>query len=737
MLDIDAGKVEDNQAQSKIAAIGTAVTNGVTIGLLEVLWWVSMLALIFAGPLSIYIGRAAVFIVAGGIVASTIIAFRSSWRGSIGMPQDVPTAILVVVTSRIISTATTGQSLDVMFATIVATVAIASIATGVFMYFLGVFKLGNLVRFLPFPVIAGFLGGTGWLLVLGGLSSSLASGRTADILLPQSIPFWIPTIAVALLIYLIGLKIERPILLPALLVLATGIFFGITVGIMGHSLTELTEAGWLVGALPADLQPQLPSLAEFRTINWGMILAQAGSIAVLVVASSIAMLLNNSGFELALHADLDPNKDLRAHGLANIFAGLVGGWPTYITPAWSSINSKDKRQHPLTGFIAPLISGILLWFATGWFAYLPRFIVGVSVAYLGIIFLIEWVVEPAKRLPRLEYGILLIILLIIAIFGLLEGVAAGLFLAVVLFVVSYSRIEVVRYVMSGLHQQSRVTRVADHRNFLRTVGDEIQILQLQGYIFFGSANRLLENVREIVAEQELSYLLLDFERVSGIDSTALLSFSKMQKLLERQNTALMLTSVSTEAQEMIEQEIPLELTTNLTLHKSLDAALQTAEDQQLINHGFDPATPVPSFEEQISKILPDAKNIPQLLELLEVQELEHGHYLMHAGDEANDMFFVKEGGLTAQLEREDGSVVRLESMSMGRSVGELGFYLNQKRTAAVVSSGPSVVYRLTKDNLAKIEQDHPDVASTIHRLIVNLLSDRVTHLVGVVDVLHQ
>ena len=46
MLDIDAGKVEDNQAQSKIAAIGTAVTNGVTIGLLEVLWWVSMLSLI-------------------------------------------------------------------------------------------------------------------------------------------------------------------------------------------------------------------------------------------------------------------------------------------------------------------------------------------------------------------------------------------------------------------------------------------------------------------------------------------------------------------------------------------------------------------------------------------------------------------------------------------------------------------------------------------------------------------
>ncbi len=736
MVHDDVNESQPEQSMGWLKAGGVALMNGATIGFLEVLWWISLLSLIFAGPLSVFVGRASVFMFVGAIISATLIAFRGSWRGSIGMPQDVPVAILVVITSRLVTTAPASVSPEDLFITITVTIGLASIIFGLFMTFLGFFKLGNLVRFLPFPVMAGFLGGTGWLLLIGGMASSLESGSTADILRPESIQFWVPAIVVGLIVYIAGLYSNRPIVLPAVLLLSAGVFFLITT-ILGYSIAELTQAGWLVGALPDGYQPQLPQLADFANVQWGLILAQSGSLAILAVASAIAMLLNNSGFELAINADLDPNKDLRAHGLANVLGGLVGGWPTYITPAWSSINAQDKKEHPLSGLIAPLITGVLLFYATQLFTFLPRFIMGATVAYIGIIFLAEWIIAPARRLPRLEYGIVLFILAVIAFFGLLEGVAVGLILAVILFVINYSQIDVLRYVMSGLYQQSRVTRVAEQRDFLRSVGEETQILQLQGYIFFGSANRLLDKVRELVDDNDIRFLILDFDRVSGIDSTALLSFSKIQQFLARQDIELFLCDLAPNDRALIEQELSGDLVKDIEIFKNVDMALQYSEDAQLIREGFDPSTPVPSLKEQMERTLPNAKNIDQMLSLLEEKHLKDGEYLMLAGDPALDMFFVKDGTVTAQLERDDGKIVRLETMSMGRSVGELGFYLNQSRTAAVVSQGDSIVYRLTKDNLAKIEQEHPDVASTIHRLIVNLLSDRVTHLVGVVDVLQQ
>ncbi|MEM9777893.1 MAG: SulP family inorganic anion transporter, partial [Chloroflexota bacterium] len=595
MIQGNAGQIEEVNEPTTFGRLWPSILNGTTIGLLEALWWVSLLALIFSGPLSVYIGRATFFIVAGSFVSTVFIAYRSSWRGSISVPQDVPTAILVVATGRIIVGIGETASADAVFVTSIATIGIASIAMGLFMYFLGVFKLGNLVRFLPFPVTAGFLAGTGWLLLIGGFSSSIASGQISDLLLPESIIFWLPTLAISIITYFIEKRFDSPVVLPIMLVVATAIFYGVTLG-QGYTLPQLTEAGWLVGELPAGFQPQIPNLADFRLVQWGAIVAEAGSLAVLVVASAVAMLLNNSGFELTVNKDFDPNSDLRAHGVANTMAGFVGGWPSYITPAWSSINSRDKKEHPLAGLIIPIVGGLLLWYATQLFAYLPRFVLGATVSYLGMMFLIEWALEPARRLPRLEYGILLAILGVIAFFGLLEGVAVGLVLAVILFVVNYSRINVLRYSMSGLHQQSRVTRTQEHREFLRSVGHQTQILQLQGYIFFGSANRLLDKVRKVVSEEEIEYLVLDFERVTGIDSTAVLSISKLQKFLALRNITLMISEISSDACCVIEKELPADVAADLQIFGNVDMALQAIEEQQLIDAGFDPQTPVPTFK---------------------------------------------------------------------------------------------------------------------------------------------
>jgi CRP-like cAMP-binding protein len=135
--------------------------------------------------------------------------------------------------------------------------------------------------------------------------------------------------------------------------------------------------------------------------------------------------------------------------------------------------------------------------------------------------------------------------------------------------------------------------------------------------------------------------------------------------------------------------------------------------------------------------LPQSVNAADVLQYLEQQHLGHGEYLIRQGDAPDDVFFIASGQVTAQIERPGHAPVRLETMRGGHVVGELGFYLDSKRNAAVVADEPSTVYRLTSRALQRMEQEAPELASTFHQIIVHLLAERVVHLSNTVDALHR
>ncbi len=110
---------------------------------------------------------------------------------------------------------------------------------------------------------------------------------------------------------------------------------------------------------------------------------------------------------------------------------------------------------------------------------------------------------------------------------------------------------------------------------------------------------------------------------------------------------------------------------------------------------------------------------------------------MRQGDESDSVFFIESGQFTAQLETPGQEPVRLQTSGAGRSLGEIGFYLGIKRTAAVVAKKPSVVYCLSRRDLARIEKTDPEAASMLHRVVVQVLGERVAHLTRVVDALER
>ena len=720
-----------------------SLTMGLVTGLLEIVLSLSFAALICTGDLSGFVAQGIGLALFSCIVVSLIVALFSSLPGTVAGTQDVPAAILVVMVTSISATMPAGATAHEGFITAVTAIALTTLITGLFFLGLGQFKLSGLIRFLPYPVVGGFLAGTGWLLVTGAIGLmadvSVSMANLPQLLSPEIVAQWLPGIAFAVLVLLLTQRFDHFLLLPGLIGGSVLLFF-VVMALLGNSTADLSAQGWFLGPFPAQSLYKPLALADLAEVNWLVISRQAINAATIVLISTVALLLNATGLEITVRRDVDLNREMQIAGFSNLIAGLGSGLIGYHQLSLSALNIKLSKSSRLSGLFAALLSGIVLLWGASVLSLVPTLVVGGLLFYLGLTFLQEWIVDAWRRLPKAEYAIVLMILVMIAAVGFLEGVALGILLAGIMFVVSYSRTDLVRHELSGKTFQSRVTRSPAHRDLLDEVGDKLYIAQLQGFIFFGTADKLLNLIRqrlESSTNQPVQYLVLDFRRVIGLDSTALLSFQKLIQLTETHQCALILTEVSAAMQQqMVNGGVGGE-NGRILFFPDLDLSVEWCEEALLRQAGIMPNATIESISDQLAALLPPGFDLTRLLHHLEQQSVAAGETIMQQGDAPEFLFFLESGQVTARLERAGLPPVRLETMRNGRVVGEIGFYLAQNRTASIVADEPSTLYRLSLHDLQRIEKEDPEAASLLHRLVVHLLAERVTHLVKTVDALQQ
>ena len=182
---------------------------------------------------------------------------------------------------------------------------------------------------------------------------------------------------------------------------------------------------------------------------------------------------------------------------------------------------------------------------------IPRMIVGGVLVFVGLSFLVAWVCDKRRSLPVGEYVIVLAILVTIATKGLLPGVVVGLVLAVVLFAVNYGRIELVREVAFGTRTAATSTALRASGASCRDRPTASRSCLLNGFVFFGTASGLLERIRKRVEAGPIMFLVVDLRRVTGIDASAVLSFSKAARLAEASGFELVFAGASDDVQAQL------------------------------------------------------------------------------------------------------------------------------------------------------------------------------------------
>ena len=166
-------------------------------------------------------------------------------------------------------------------------------------------------------------------------------------------------------------------------------------------------------------------------------------------------------------------------------------------------------------------------------SFVPRFVLGGLLLQLAGRLIWDWGLLSRRSLPLLDWFVVVAIVLITSSFGFLHALLFGLLAGCVIFAVDVSRIRVIRHQFGLDERSSSLVRSREESAFLLKQGGKVQILELSGYLFFGSAYSVLERVTTMVAERSPQEIIFEFSGVTGIDSSAGASFTKIRDLLRK------------------------------------------------------------------------------------------------------------------------------------------------------------------------------------------------------------
>ena len=705
---------------------------GLVSGIIIISIEISLAALIFSGDLDQFLAGGIGLMLFGAFVVGVTVTLTTSLPGMMAVPQDTPAAIMALVAAAI-GVSMAGQDPDAIYSTIVAAISLTSLLTAIFFLGLGRFKASGFVRYIPYPVVGGFLAGTGYLLSKGAfgvmVDMPLNIASLPALFSSANLILWVPGVIFAVTLLLLLRRWNHFLITPGALIVATLLFYG-TLLVAGIPVSEAASQGWLLGPFPSGGLYQPLSLSALGLVNWGAILQNLDKIATILALSIIALLLNASALEVTVKQDVDLNRELLAAGWANLAGGIAGSSVGYQTLGLSVLTHRLGAKSRLVNLISGLLCGVALFFGASLISFFPRPVLGGMILFLGFSFLTEWLIDARKALPSSDYILVWVILIIIATVGFLQGVVAGIFIAAILFVISYSQINSIKAILDGSMFHSKVDRPKAHRDLLHELGGEIFILRLQGYIFFGTIQSILERIHLRLRDQRsgpLKFLILDFQRVNRLDSSAVYGITRLKQLAEANNFVMVWTQVAPEIVSQLEcGGLHDRADDTFLIQESLDKGVEWCENRILANEGIQDITGViEGVKSQLERVFPDLDCADRLMKYLERRVLETGETLIKQDDPSDEMYFIESGMMTIQLELPSGRRVRLRSIRGGATVGEMGIYLGGQRSASVVADRPSTVYRLSRQSLEKMRENDPEIAALFHEWIARLLAERI------------
>lgn len=628
---------------------------------------------------------------------------------------------------------------------IVLLLTVLGILTGLIQMLIGFLGAGQLIKYIPYPVVSGYLSGVGLIIIgsqiprfVGAPSQALwwQAGTSPQLWDERSVVVGLVTVLVALLA-------------PRLTKAVPSTILGILAGVLAYvglartdaSMRTLLDNPLVLGPLGASGSGYF-SIISGRWLEIGELkLAQVG--ALLGSALTLAALLSIDTLKTCVVIDQmtrtrhEPNRELWAQGLANVTSAAIGGIPGAGTMGATMVNLSSGAKTRVSG----IIEGVLVLVAA---LALNTFMAWIPIATLAGILIVVGLrmidTEPLhfleSRATVFDFAVVAVVIACALTVGLIAASATGVALSILLFVREQVGGTVVRHKTFVGQRSSTWYRPEAEMRLIAQKGDRAIIFELQGSLFFGTTYELYTALEPEIKLRD--YMILDLRRVQSVDITAAHMLNQVRDMLHERGAALLLSHVREQLPngrnliEFFQQTGLLDNSGAVRVFKTIETAIEWVEDE-LVGDGATATEPELPLRLQEMDLFQGRKDvtIADLEGRMTQRTVRAGEAVYRIGDQQQELYLIRRGVVRIMAPISGSRQVHhIATFGRGDFFGGLAFLDNHARSDNAVAHTEADLFVLSLEQFNQLADEHKKLALLLMTAISRTLAQRLRHADG-------
>jgi SulP family sulfate permease len=613
------------------------------------------------------------------------------------------------------------------------------LACGFLQVLFGAIGIGRLIKYMPYPVVSGYLSGVGLIIILSQVPKFLGAPQGAllwDVLRLPSVWRWQGMVvgAVTVTVMLAAPKVTKAVP-AAILGLAAGVLAYFGLGLLDRSLLELAGNALVVGSLSVSEVGFTDAIAG-RWQTFGA-LGRDEFVSVAVPAMTLAVLLSIDTLKTCVVTDAltrtrhDSNRVLIGQGLGNLAAAAVGGVPGAGTMGATLINISSGGLTRLSGLTAGLLTLAAFLVLQNVIQWIPISALAGILIVIGVrMFDVHSLQLLRQRSTVLDFMVIVAVIAVAETVSLIAASGVGIGLAILLFIREQIGGSVVRRKSLGNQTFSKQMRLPAEMAILESRGDQSAIFELQGSLFFGTTDQLYTALEADLKTR--TYIILDMRRVQSVDVTAAHVLELIEDMLTERKAFLIFSqlpqNVATgqDMRQYFDEVGLVRKEHQVRAFGELDDALEWVENRILEEARLARIAEKPL---ELGEIELFRNRKPETLAAFEAcmdkRSFKAGEKIFARGEGGDELLLIRRGSVRIMLPLDDKQSHHLATFGRGDFFGEMSFLDGAARSADAVAFSDADLYALSRKRFDVLASEHKRLAINLFEGLARMLAIRM------------
>lgn len=621
------------------------------------------------------------------------------------------------------------------------TLALIALVCGLLQVVFGAVGLGRLIKYMPYPVVSGYLTGVGLIIIASQVPRFLGAPKGMsffDSLAAPSAWQWQGIIVGSVTaVVMVGAPKVTKAVPAAILGLVAGVLAYFGLAAFDAKLLATAANPLVVGPLGGAGAGFLDAMSQRWNAASHIGIADLGR--VIVPAATLAVLLSIDTLKTCVVLDAltksrhDSNRELIGQGIANTTAGLVGGVPGAGQMGATLVNISSGGKTRLSSFIEG-VGAIVAFLALGsLIAWVPIAALAAILVVIGVKMIDHHTVQLLKsRSTILDFVVILAVVVVAVGFSLIAASGVGIALAILLFIREQVGGTVVRRKAYGDQMFSKQVRLEHEMAILTKRGGETAIFELQGSLFFGTADQLYTALEPELKSRR--FIVLDLRRVQSVDFTAAHMLERFEDMLAEHGGLLIFSEVPRHVpsgRDMQQYFHALGLVRSehrARVFRELDEALEWVENRVLEEEQLARAEEAPLELREMD--LFEARKEETLAALdacMEKRSLKAGERIFTRGDKGQELFLIRRGAVRVILPVAEEQAHHLATFGRGDFFGEMSFIDREDRSADAIALTDTDLFVLGRERFDAFAQEHGKLSANLFEGLARTLARRLRY----------